>query len=120
MEAMVDHSQFTSEQLTRAKQRHQEPGFAQRFTEWQARCASLAEQFRDHIGQRTDPAEPAVQALAAQWQALMDELTEGDRATLSAVYAKIEAKGAEAATRGALTPEVWDYLRLALIVGYGR
>jgi DNA-binding transcriptional MerR regulator len=120
MEAMMDQSQFTPEQLTRAKQRHQEPGFAQRFTEWQTRCASLAEQLRVHIGHRTDPASPAVQALAAQWQALMDELTEGDRATLSSVYARIEAKGAEAATRGALTAEVWDYLRLVLIVGYGR
>jgi DNA-binding transcriptional MerR regulator len=120
MEAMMDQSQFTPEQLTRAKQRHQEPGFAQRFTEWQTRCAALAEEFRVHIGHRTDPADPAVQALAAQWSALMDELTEGDRATLSSVYAKIEAKGAEAATRGALTAEVWDYLRLVLIVGYGR
>jgi len=120
MEAMMDQSQFTPEQLTRAKRRHQEPGFAQRLTEWQTRCASLAEQFQVHIGHRTDPADPAVQALAAQWQALMDELTEGDRATLSSVYARIEAKGAEAATRGALTAEVWDYLRLVLIVGYGR
>jgi MerR family transcriptional regulator, thiopeptide resistance regulator len=120
MEAMMDQSQFTPEQLTRARQRHQEPGFAQRFTEWQARCASLAEQFRVHIGHRTDPADPAVQALAVQWQALMDELTEGDRATLSSVYAKIEAKGAEVATRGALTAEVWDYLRRVLVVGYGR
>jgi DNA-binding transcriptional MerR regulator len=120
MEAMMDQSQFTSEQLARAKQRHQEPGFAQRFTEWQARCAALDAQFRVHIGHRTDPADPAVAALAAQWQELMDELTEGDRATLSSVYARIEAKGAEAATRGALTAEVWDYLRMALIVGYGR
>jgi DNA-binding transcriptional MerR regulator len=118
MEAMMERSQFTVEQLTRAKERHREPGFAQRFTEWQARCAALAEQVRIHIGHRTDPADPAVQALAAQWQALMDDLTEGDRATLSSVYAKIEAKGAEAATRGALTAEVWDYLRRALIVGY--
>ena len=120
MDAMMDRGQFTSEQLTRAKQRHREPGFAQRFTEWQVRCTTLAEQFRVHIGHRTDPADPAVQALAAQWQALMDELTDGDRATLSSVYAKIEAKGAEAATRGALPAEVWDYLRLVLIVGYGR
>jgi hypothetical protein len=49
-----------------------------------------------------------VQDLAAQWHALMRELTDGDRATLSAVYAKIEAKGPEAATRGAVTAEVWE------------
>jgi DNA-binding transcriptional MerR regulator len=120
LENMMDRNGFTREQLARAKQRHQEPGFAQRFTDWRARCASLAEQLRVHIADGTDPADPAVQALAAQWQTLMDELTDGDRGTLSSVYARIEAKGAEAATRGALPGEVWDYLRLALIVGYGR
>ncbi|MEV4755555.1 MerR family transcriptional regulator [Micromonospora sp. NPDC049559] len=119
MENMMDRSHFTPNQLARAKQRHQEPGFARRFAEWQVRCAALAEQLRVHLAEGTDPADPAVQALATRWQTLMDELTEGDRATLSSVYARIEAKGAEAATRGALPGEVWDYLRLALVVGYG-
>ena len=118
MEAMMNQSQFTPEQLARAKERHQEAGFAQRFSEWQARCAALDQQLRQHLGQHTDPADPQVQALAAQWHALMNELTEGDRAALSSVYAKIEAKGPEAATRGALTVEGWEYLRRALIVGY--
>jgi DNA-binding transcriptional MerR regulator len=120
MEDLMDRSHFTTEQRARAKQRHLEPGFAERFAEWQTRSARLGERLRVHLGDETDPADPAVQALAAQWQALMDELTDGDRTTLSSVYAKIEAKGAETATRGTLTAEVWDYLRLALIVGYGR
>jgi DNA-binding transcriptional MerR regulator len=120
MAVMMGQSQFTPEQLARAKERHREPGFAQRSAGWRDRGAALAEQLRVHIGQQTDPADPAVQALAAQWQALLDELTDGDRAMLSSVYRKIEAKGAEAATQGALTAEVWEYLRLALVVGYGR
>src|SRR5690242_18846864 len=41
MESMMDRSHFSPEQLARAKQRHQEPGFAQRLTEWQARCTRL-------------------------------------------------------------------------------
>ena len=116
----MNRSHFTTEQLACAKQRHQEPGFAELFTDWQARGARLAEQLRVHLDDEKDPADPAVQSLAAQWQTLMDELTDGDRATLSSVYSRIEAKGAEAAARGALTADVGDYLRLALIVGYGR
>lgn len=118
MEDMMERSQFTPEQLARAKQRHREPGFAERFAEWQVRCAELTKQLGVHLRDGADPADPAVQALAARWQALMDELTGGDRGTLSSVYRRIEARGAEAATRGALTAEAWDYLRLALLVGY--
>jgi hypothetical protein len=55
MAVMMDQSQFASEQLVRATQRHQEPGFAQRFTEWWARCAALDAQFRVHIGHRAEP-----------------------------------------------------------------
>jgi DNA-binding transcriptional MerR regulator len=118
MEAMMGQSQFTPEQLARAKERHRETGFAQRFGEWQARCAALDQRLRGYLEQDTDPADPQVQALAAQWQALMDDLTEADRAVLSSVYAKIDAKGPEVATRGALTVEGWEYLRRALILGY--
>jgi DNA-binding transcriptional MerR regulator len=116
MEGTMDRGHLTPEQLDRARQRHGEPGFAARFAEWQTRCAALSGQLGEHLAGGRDPADPAVQSIAAHWRTLMDELTEGDRATLASLYARIEAKGAEAATRGALTTDAWQYLRLALLV----
>ena len=120
MEAVMNASDFTDEQLTRAAERHAEPGFVERFGAWQARCAELADEFRAHLAQGTDPADPAVQALAGQWNEAMAAMVEGDRGLMSAMYAKIDGQGPAAATRGILDAEVWRYLQLAFATGYGR
>jgi hypothetical protein len=62
----------------------------------------------------TDPADPGVQQLAHRWQGMVREM-----GSPSAVYARIEGKGPEAATRGILTAEVWEYLRRAFAAGFG-
>jgi DNA-binding transcriptional MerR regulator len=118
LEAIMQGSYFTPEQLAQARRRHQEPGFPERFTRWQTRCAHLVEEIRTEIQRDTDPADPAAQALAHQWNEAMDEMTDGDRHVLSAIYAKIDGKGPEAATRGVLDADAWDYLKRAFAVGY--
>jgi len=118
MEAIMQAGYFTPEQLERARQRHQEPAFAEQFTRWQARCAHLVDEIKAEIQRDTDPADPAAQALARQWNEVMHEMTDGDRRVLSTIYAKIDGKGPEAATHGVLDAEAWDYLKRAFAVGY--
>ncbi len=120
METIMHANCFTPEQLERARHRHQEPGFAEKFTRWQARCAHLVDEINAEIQRETDPADPAAQALARQWTVVMHEMTDGDRHTLSAIYAKIDGRGPEAATHGLLDADAWDYLKRAFAVGYNH
>ncbi|MEN3307571.1 MAG: MerR family transcriptional regulator, thiopeptide resistance regulator [Micromonosporaceae bacterium] len=119
MEAMMQASHFTPEQLAQARRRHREPGFADRFAGWQRRCAEIVSEVEEHIRRGTDPADPAVQELARRWTVVMDEMSGGDRAGLSAIYAKIDGTGPQAATRGILNDAAWDYLKRAFAVGFG-
>lgn len=119
MEAMMTASDFTPEQLAQAKERHQEAGFAQRFADWQQHGRQIAQDVQIHIERETDPADPAVQELAWRWTTIMQDMADGDQSVISSMYAKIERKGPEAATRGVLTAPVWDYLKRAFAVGFG-
>jgi DNA-binding transcriptional MerR regulator len=118
MEAMMAASYFTPEQLAQARLRHQEPGFAGRLADWQRRCAGLDAELAPHAERGTDPADPSVQALARRFAELMRQVGDGDPAAVSAIYSKIDGKGAEAATHGALTTGVWTYLKRAFAVGF--
>ena len=119
MEALMQANYFTPEQLAQAKQRHLEPGFPDRFVEWQRRGTEIAGQLRTHVDHRTDPADPAVQELARQWSEVIRDMAGGDAAMISSIYARIDGKGPEAATRGILSPQVWEYLKRAFAVGFG-
>jgi DNA-binding transcriptional MerR regulator len=118
VEALMNRPTFSADQLARARARHDEAGFAQRFADWQQRGADVVTALRAELERGTDPADPAVQKLAREWQTVLLELVDGDRAMLSSVYAKIERKGPEAATRGILTTDVWEYLRRAFTAGF--
>ena len=48
----------------------------------------------------------------------MDDMTGGDRAIRSSMYAKLDGKGPEAATLGIVKAPVWDYLKRAFAVGF--
>jgi MerR family transcriptional regulator, thiopeptide resistance regulator len=119
MEALMQANYFTPDQLAQAKQRHLEPGFPDRFVEWQRRGTEIAGEVRTHIDHGTDPADPAVQELARQWSELIRDMASGDAAMISSIYARIDGKGPEAATRGILSPQVWEYLKRAFAVGFG-
>lgn len=119
MEAIMQASTFTPDQLERLKERHREAG-DEGFARWQRRLAELASEFEGHIERATDPAEEAAQATARGWDELMTHMTGGDRVILSAMYAGLDAKGPEAATRGIVSAEVWEYAKRAFAVGFGR
>ncbi|GAA3399229.1 MerR family transcriptional regulator [Cryptosporangium minutisporangium] len=119
MEAMMQSSYFTPEQLAAAAARHREPGFDDRFAGWQDRCGRLVATLRPHLEAGTDPADPDVQRLAGLWSAVLDEMTGGDRGVRSAIYAKLDGQGPDRATRGIVDAASWDYLKRAFAVGYG-
>ena len=64
MEAMMQASYFTPDQLARLKERHRQVG-GEGFTRWQRQWAQLAEEAEGHLERRTDPADAAVQDRAA-------------------------------------------------------
>jgi DNA-binding transcriptional MerR regulator len=119
MEALMQAKYFTPEQLTRMKARHGEAG-GDAFGRWQREWAEICALFTAHIDDGADPADPLVQATAQRWLALMQDMTGGDRAILSGMYAKMDGRGPEAATMGVVSADVWDYAKRAFAVGYGR
>jgi DNA-binding transcriptional MerR regulator len=119
MEAMMQAKYFTPDQLIRLKERHREVG-GEAFGRWQQQWAKLNEEAKAHVARGTDPSDPAVQALAQRWADLMDDMTGGDRRILSAMYAKLDGKGPEAATLGVVSAEAWDYIKRAFAVGFGQ
>ena len=52
-------------------------------------------------------------ALAELGLTKTQDMSGGDKSVLSAMYAKLDGKGAEAATRGVVSTDVWDYIKLA-------
>jgi DNA-binding transcriptional MerR regulator len=118
MEAMMQASYFTSDQLARLKERHRQAG-TEGFARWQRRWAELAAEVTAHIEAGTDPADAAAQQTARRWTELMDHMTGGDRSILSSMYAALDGKGPEAATRGVISAPVWDYVKRAFAVGFG-
>ena len=118
MEAMMEAGYFSPDQLSRIKDRHQagDEGLA----DWQQRWADLAAQVRTHLADGTDPADPAAQVTAGRWSEFMDQLTGGDKGILSAMYAKLDDKGPEIATRGVVDTQVWDYIKRSFAVGYSH
>lgn len=119
MEAIMNAGYFTPDQLMRARRRHQNPDFAENFSRWQERCAHIVDEVNTEIQRETDPADPAAQALARQWNEAMREMVGDDEHLLSAIYAKIDGKGPEAAAHGIQDAHAWDFLRRAFAVGYG-
>jgi hypothetical protein len=70
------------------------------------------------LGWGRTPATNPCRRLAQRCTDLMDEMTGGDRRILSAMYAKLDGNGPEAATHGVVTTEGWDYIKRAFAVGF--
>lgn len=60
--------------------------------DWQQQCATLDADRAPHAERGTDPADPAVQALARRFADLMIQVGGGDPATVSAIYARIDGE----------------------------
>jgi len=108
---------FTAEQLARLKARHAEVG-GDAFSRWRQQWTAISAEVQAHIAAGTDPADPLVQATARRWTELMEDMTGGDRAILSGMYAKMDGKGPEAATLDVVSTDVWAYIKRAFAVGF--
>jgi len=117
MEAMMQDGHFTPEQLARAEERHAAFG-TDVFTGWLRRGSELDAEARDLLARGADPADDDAQYLARRWAALMADMAGGDRRIVSAMYSKLDGKGAEAATKGAVSAEAWSFLKRTLAVGF--
>ena len=65
----------------------------------------------------TDPADPAVRALADRARALLESFTGGDPEMYASLRRRYEAEGPERASRGAMTAETAAYLQRAMAPG---
>jgi MerR family transcriptional regulator, thiopeptide resistance regulator len=61
-----------------------------------------------------DPRGPRMQELAARWRALVEQFTGGDAGVRDALVQMYREEGAEAASRGAVDPELMRYIGEAL------
>lgn len=118
MEAMMRDGHFTTDQLAHLKDRHRRIG-PDGFARWERRCEEIVAEVTAHIREGTGPADPRAQRTARRWSDLMRDMSGGDKDVLAAMYAKLDGKGAEAATRGIVSTDAWDYLRRALAIGHG-
>jgi MerR family transcriptional regulator, thiopeptide resistance regulator len=65
----------------------------------------------------TDPSDPRMQAIAGRWRDLIEQFTGGDpgiRASLGRMYRE---RGAEQASRGAVSGELMEYVGRAIAAG---
>jgi len=111
MEVIVRERYFSDEQLERMKQRHS-AGFAG----WMDGVGGLDRRAAELADGGVDPSTEEAQELARRWNALMTEMSGGDRTIVAGMYAKLDARGAPAASKGLLSQRAWDYLKRALIL----
>lgn len=61
----------------------------------------------------TPPSDPRVQELTQRWKNLVDHMAAGDAGIRQSMFRKFESEGPEAASGGAITPDLWDYVKKA-------
>jgi hypothetical protein len=99
------------------KDRHGEVG-PDAFGRWRAEWTAIAEAAEAEIARGTDPAAPVAQELARRWGALMIDMSGGDPAIVSAMYAKLDGQGPAAATLGVVAPAVWEWMKRVFAVAF--
>lgn len=108
LEEIMTGSTFTPEQLRRLKARHSSTALA----DWTGRARELDTTVRALVetgaALTSDEAKDAVR----QWHLLLGEMAAGDPDVQAAIVAKLDRRGAEAATHGAISERAWSYLRL--------
>lgn len=109
---------YTPEQLEALAERREQlgpEGMEQAQREW----AELIEEVAAEQAAGTDPGDPRVQALADRWQALIERFTGGDPEIMGSLKRMYRDQGPEQASRGALKPEVADYIGAAFAARAG-
>ncbi|MEV0274483.1 MerR family transcriptional regulator [Hamadaea sp. NPDC050747] len=111
MEVIVRERYFSDEQLARMKQRH-----SAGFGEWMASIAALDERAAELTAAGVDPSAEEARELVRRWNAVMAEMSGGDRAIVARMYAKLDGRGAPEASKGLLSQASWEYVRSALML----
>jgi hypothetical protein len=58
-----------------------------------------------------DPASEEVRAISRRWQELVEQFTGGDAGIRASLQRMYETEGTEAASRGAVSSELMEYMR---------
>lgn len=118
MEAMTRMERYyTPEQLERLDARAHAlgpDGMERAQREW----AELIAQADEHRRRGTDPADPAVQAIVARWDGLIEQFTGGDPGIRASLQRRYDEQGPAAASRGMVDPELMAYLARGRAVGH--
>jgi MerR family transcriptional regulator, thiopeptide resistance regulator len=114
IEVMTMHEQYyTPEQLQQLAARREalgEEGMRKAQDDWAGLIAAVeAERERG-----TDPADPRVQELMGRWQSLIQAFTGGDAGITASLKRMYEQEGASQASRGAMSPELSEYVGRAM------
>src|SRR3954469_24774010 len=106
---------YTAEQLDQLAARRNalgEQGMAKAQQDW----ADLIAEMDAEREAGTDAADPRVQALADRWQALIQAFTGGDPGITASLKRMYDEEGAPKASRGALSPELTEYVGRVMAV----
>jgi MerR family transcriptional regulator, thiopeptide resistance regulator len=104
---------YTPDQLARLEERRRslgDDGMARAEREW-AELIAAVEAEREA---GTDPSDPRVQELARRWRGLIEQFTGGDPGIAASLRRMYEEQGAEAASRGVMSPELMAYVGRAM------
>jgi DNA-binding transcriptional MerR regulator len=117
MEVIREMEQYyTPEQLAKIDTHRQELG-EEGLRRGQQAWAELIPLMEAERQRGTNPADPRVQELKRQWQALVEQMTGGDPGIQQGMLKMFESKGPEEASGGHVSPELWAYVRQAYASG---
>jgi MerR family transcriptional regulator, thiopeptide resistance regulator len=98
---------FTPEQLERLKARHSSSAL----TDWTSRARDLDQTVRGLLEVGAAPTSDRATAAARRWLELLSEMAADDPVIEAAIVAKLDRRGADSATHGAMSEQTWSFLR---------
>jgi len=110
---------YTPEQLEQLEARRTqlgEDGMAKAQRDW----ADLIAEMDAERAAGTDVGDAKVQALADRWQDLINQFTGGDPGITASLKRMYEQEGAPKASRGAMSPELSEYVQRVMAARAGR
>ena len=110
---IMSESYYTDEQQEQLAERRRalgEEGMAAAERAW----AELIEAVRAERAAGTDPSDPRMRELAGRWRELIEQFTGGDEGIRESLQRMYREQGAETASRGAVDPELMEYVGKAL------
>lgn len=99
------YTQDQLEQLAERRQQLGEDGMAKAQQDW----ADLYEELGEHMRAGTAPEDPALDALAATYNRLIEAFTGGDSGIRDSLQSLYDEEGPEAASHGMVNPELFAY-----------